>query len=252
MEYYFRAEKLTVGYNGRPVVKDIEASVKKGQIATLIGPNASGKSTILKSMAGQLKTISGVALINDTPLEAINPQRLARQMAIVSTERPQPELMTCGELVAVGRYPYTGKLGILSDEDKEKIAEALSLVKALELMDRNLTEVSDGQLQRIMLARALCQEPEIIILDEPTSFLDIRYAVEILDVLHRLATERKVTVIMSLHELNYARRVSDLVICIKNGYVMELGEPEAIFTEETISRLYDLPAGTYTELFGEL
>jgi iron complex transport system ATP-binding protein len=142
-----------VGYHGRPVVKDIEASVKKGQIASLIGPNASGKSTILKTMASQLKTISGVALINDAPLEAINSRKLARQMAIVSTERPQPELMTCGELVAVGRYPYTGRLGILTDEDKEKIAEALSLVKALELIDRDLAEVSDGQLQRIMLAR---------------------------------------------------------------------------------------------------
>jgi iron complex transport system ATP-binding protein len=160
--------------------------------------------------------------------------------------------MTCGDVVAVGRYPYTGMLGILSASDKEKINEALCLVNALDLKDRCFSEVSDGQLQRIMLARAICQEPEIIILDEPVSFLDIRYAVEILDILRRMASERGVTVIMSLHELNYAKRVSDRVMCVKDGYMLHLDTPEAVFTKEIISRLYDLSDGVYAELFGGL
>jgi iron complex transport system ATP-binding protein len=252
MEYFFQTERLTVGYDGRPVVENIDASVEKGRILTIIGPNGSGKSTILKSITKQLKTIAGVALIGGNPIDGISAREMSRRTAVVLTERPKPELMTCGDVVAVGRYPYTGMLGILSATDRGKIDEALLLTGALELKDRNFAEVSDGQLQRVMLARAICQEPEIIVLDEPTSFLDIRYAVEILDILRRMAVERGVTVILSLHELSYAKRVSDLVMCVKDGRVWRLDSPEAIFTEEIISGLYDLPAGTYGQLFGGL
>ena len=252
MEYFFKTENLTVGYNGKPIVNNIDVSIKKGQILSLIGPNGSGKSTILKSITKQLKVIDGVVFLGGSPINDINSRDMARRAAVVLTERPKPELMTCGDVVAVGRYPYTGMLGILSASDKEKINEALCLVNALDLKDRCFSEVSDGQLQRIMLARAICQEPEIIILDEPVSFLDIRYAVEILDILRRMASERGVTVIMSLHELNYAKRVSDRVMCVKDGYMLHLDTPEAVFTKEIISRLYDLSDGVYAELFGGL
>lgn len=252
MEYFFKTENLTVGYNGKPIVNNIDVSIKKGQILSLIGPNGSGKSTILKSITKQLKVIDGVVFLSGSPINDINSRDMARRAAVVLTERPKPELMTCGDVVAVGRYPYTGMLGILSASDKEKINEALCLVNALDLKDRCFSEVSDGQLQRIMLARAICQEPEIIILDEPVSFLDIRYAVEILDILRRMASERGVTVIMSLHELNYAKRVSDRVMCVKDGYILHLDTPEAVFTKEIISRLYDLSDGVYAELFGGL
>ena len=252
MEYFFKTENLTVGYDGKPIVNNIDVSIKKGQILSLIGPNGSGKSTILKSITKQLKVIDGVVFLSGSPINDINSRDMARRAAVGLTERPKPELMTCGDVVAVGRYPYTGMLGILSASDKEKINEALCLVNALDLKDRCFSEVSDGQLQRIMLARAICQEPEIIILDEPVSFLDIRYAVEILDILRRMASERGVTVIMSLHELNYAKRVSDRVMCVKDGYMLHLDTPEAVFTKEIISRLYDLSDGVYAELFGGL
>ncbi len=143
-------------------------------------------------------------------------------------------------------------LGILSDADREKITDALRTVNALDIKDRSFSEVSDGQLQRVLLARAICQEPEIIVLDEPTSYLDIRYAVDILDTLLKMARERGALVILSLHELNYAKRVADLVMCVKNGRVFQLGAPDAIFAEEVISRLYDLPEGYYEQLFGGL
>ncbi|MDR2933067.1 MAG: ABC transporter ATP-binding protein [Oscillospiraceae bacterium] len=251
-EYFFHAEQLTVGYNGAVVVKDVEASVRKGQILTLIGPNGSGKSTILKSIAKQIKPISGAVYIGGHSIGNVSHREFSRQTAIVLTARPRPELMTCGDVVAVGRYPYTGMLGILPERDKEKVDEALRLVGASDLKDRGFAEISDGQLQRVMLARAICQEPEIIILDEPTSFLDIRYAVEILDILRSMATERGVTVVMSLHELNYAKRVSDLVMGVKDGQMLFLDTPDRIFTEEMISRLYDLPDGAYRQLFGGL
>ena len=252
MEYFFQTEKLAVGYSGKPVVENVEVGVKKGEILTLIGPNGSGKSTILKSITKQLKTLGGVVSIGGSSIETIPPRDLSRRVSVVLTECPKPELMTCEDVVAVGRYPYTGMLGILSAGDMEKVQDALITVNALELKDRSFSEVSDGQLQRIMLARALCQEPEIIVLDEPTTFLDVRYAVEILDTLRRMATECGITVIMSLHELNYARRVSDLVMCIKSNRVLYLDTPEKIFTEDIISRLYDLPDGYYGQLFGGL
>lgn len=252
MDYFFRTEKLTVGYNGKPVISDIDVSIKKGQILTLIGPNGSGKSTILKSITKQLKIVEGDALLGGVSISQIKPQELARRVAVVLTKRPKPELMTCGDVVAIGRYPYTGKLGILSERDKEKIDNALRVVNALELKTRSFDQVSDGQLQRIMLARAICQEPEIIILDEPTSFLDVRYAVEILDTLRQMSNQHGITVIMSLHELNFAKRVSDLVLCVKSGKVLYYDTPEVIFTEEIISNLYDLPAGYYEQLFAGL
>lgn len=252
MEYYFRTQKLTVGYGGRPIVEDIGVSIRKGQILTLIGPNGSGKSTMLKSITKQLKTISGDILIANRLLDDISKRELALQAAVVLTERPKPELMTCEDVVAVGRYPYTGMLGILSDDDKEKVRAALVMVNAVDIKDQSFDQISDGQLQRIMLARAICQEPEIIILDEPTSYLDIRYAVEILDILRDMAALRGVTVIMSLHELNYAKRISDLVMCLKSGRVLHIDIPDVVFTKGIISDLYDLPDGYYEQLFGGL
>ncbi len=250
MEYFFRAEKLSVGYDNRPVVENIEVALKKGQILTLIGPNGSGKSTVLKSIARQLKALDGEVYIGYEPLLSIRARELARRVAVVLTERPKPELMTCEDVAAAGRYPYTGTLGILSESDREKVRDALCAVNALDIKDRSFAEVSDGQLQRVLLARAICQEPEIVVLDEPTSYLDIRYAVEILDTLRKMARERGVTVILSLHELQYAKRVSDLVMCVKDGKVLYLDTPEAVFTKEIIGRLYDLPEGYYEELFG--
>ena len=252
MEYFFQTEKLTVGYDGMPVVQNIDTAIKKGQILSIIGPNGSGKSTILKSITKQLKSISGITHIGGSRIDKISPKEMSRQAAVVLTERPKLELMTCGDVVAVGRYPYTGIMGTLSAHDKEQIDDALKMVNALELKERSFNQVSDGQLQRIMLARAICQEPEIIVLDEPTSFLDIRYAIEILDILRRMADEHGVTVVMSVHELHYAKRVSDIVMCVKNGCVMQLDTPDAIFNEAVISRLYDLSDGVYTELFGGL
>lgn len=252
MDYFFQTEQLIVGYSGKPVVRDIEVALPKGHVLTLIGPNGCGKSTILKSITRQLKTISGLVRFDGRTLSDISPRELSRQAAVVLTQRPKPELMTCEDVVALGRYPYTGMLGVLSQRDKEAVREALGTVGALDIKDRSFSEVSDGQLQRVMLARALCQEPEIIILDEPTSFLDVRYAVDILDTLRDMSRRRGITVVMSLHELNYAKRVSDLVMCVKSGRILYLDKPEIIFTKEIISQLYDLPGEYYEQLFGGL
>ena len=163
-------ENLTVGYDGKPLIRDIRLSLEKGQILTLIGPNGAGKSTILKSLIRQLKLVGGAVWLDNTSMEHMTDKEISRKMAVVMTERIHPELMTCEDVVATGRYPYTGTLGILGAEDHEKVKSAMQLVHAWELRDRDFSAISDGQRQRILLARAICQEPEVIVLDEPTSF----------------------------------------------------------------------------------
>jgi iron complex transport system ATP-binding protein len=173
-------------------------------------------------------------------------------MSVVLTERVRPELMTCEDVVATGRYPYTGKFGILSSEDRKLVEEAMELVHISQLAQREFSKTSDGQKQRVMLARAICQEPDIIILDEPTSFLDIKYKLEFLSILQNMSRKKKLSVIMSLHELDLAGRISDQIACVKGDHIDRLGTPEEIFSQGYISRLYDLTAGSYEERTGNL
>ena len=173
--YYFTTQQLTVGYDGVPLIRYITIQIEKGEIVTLIGPNGSGKSTILKSITRQLRLLGGQVFIASEELKRLSYRDLSTRMAVVLTERMKPELMTCRDIVATGRYPYTGRLGLLSQSDEAKVEAAMAAVHALDLANRDFNAISDGQRQRVLLARAICQEPEIIILDEPTSFLDIRH-----------------------------------------------------------------------------
>ena len=160
-EYYFHLDHLTVGYDKKPLIKDICIGIEKGEIVTLIGPNGSGKSTILKSITRQLKLVGGNVEFDGKNLHELSFRELSTKMAVVLTERMKPELMTCYEVVAAGRYPYTGRLGILTREDEKKTQEALEIVHATEYAEKSFEAISDGQRQRILLARAICQEPEV-------------------------------------------------------------------------------------------
>ena len=164
-DYYFCAEDLKVGYESRALLEGIDICLGRGEILTLVGPNGAGKSTILKSITKQLRLLGGRVIIGEKELPKLTYQELSRKMAVVLTERVRPELMTCRDIVATGRYPYTGRLGILGREDEEKVDEAMELVKVKELGSRFFTTLSDGQKQRVLLARAICQEPEILVLD---------------------------------------------------------------------------------------
>jgi len=236
--YFFYTDQLTVGYDGKPLIKEINIQLNKGEILTLIGPNGAGKSTILKSITRQLSLIGGTVYLEQEPMSRMTNKEVSRKLAVVLTERMRPELMTCEDVVSTGRYPYTGTLGILSAEDKEKVKNAMEMVHAWDLKDRDFTAISDGQRQRILLARAICQEPEIIILDEPTSFLDIRHKLELLAILKKMVLEKQMTVIMSLHELDLAQKISDQVICVHGDHIEKYGAPEEIFTSDYIRKLY--------------
>ncbi|NCB92785.1 MAG: ABC transporter ATP-binding protein [Clostridia bacterium] len=251
-EYYFQMKDLSVGYNGKALIHDICIDIKKGEIVTLIGPNGSGKSTILKSITRQLKVIGGKVYFDEKNIHEISYKELSTQMAVVLTQRMKPELMTCHDIVATGRYPYTGRLGILSVEDESKVDAALEAVHAQELGPCDFNAISDGQRQRVLLARAICQEPDIIILDEPTSFLDVRHKLELLAILRRMTKEKQITVIMSLHEIDLAQKISDKIICVKGDRISHYGTPEEIFHEDVIRDLYEIDNGFFDPCFGSI
>jgi len=238
--YYFCVKGMCVGYDKKPVVKDITFTLPRGEILTLIGPNGAGKSTVLKSIAGQLQLMNGAIYINNTKLSQMSGSELSQRMAVVFTEKIKSELMTCEDVVATGRYPYTGRFGILSKADDAKVNEAMEQVHIEKLKHRDFTKISDGQKQRVMLARAICQEPEIVILDEPTSYLDVKYKLEFLSVLLELREKKGLTVIMSLHELELAKLIADKILCIKEGAVERYGTSEEIFEADFIKQLFDI------------
>ena len=239
-EAYFELKDVTVGYDGKPLISHIDIEVKRGEVIVLIGPNGAGKSTILKSITRQLKLVGGNVVLDGDDIYSLSFADMSKHLAVVLTERLKPELMTCYDLVATGRYPYTGRLGILSAEDHRIVEEALESVHASELADRSFDAISDGQRQRLLLARAFAQEPDIIILDEPTSFLDIRYKLEFLTILRRMAKERGIVVIMSLHEIELARKAADRVVCVKGDRIFRIGAPEEVFNDELIFDLFDI------------
>ena len=249
---YFSLDNLTVGYNGKALIRDISIGITKGEIITLIGPNGSGKSTILKSITRKLATIGGKVIFDGKDLRRFSYKDLSSKMAVVLTERMKPELMTCHDIVATGRYPYTGRLGILTEEDERLVEEAMAAVHASEIGGKDFNAISDGQRQRVLLARAICQQPDIIILDEPTSFLDIRHKLELLHILRSMAKDKGITVIMSLHEIDLAEKISDRIVCVRGERIFRYGRPSEIFDEKLIREMYEIDRGYFDPLFGSI
>ena len=225
---YLQTDALSVGYNGKTLISKVALSVQRGRIVTLIGPNGSGKSTILKTIIGQLPSISGSVFLDGADMRSRSRGDVAR------------------------RYPYPGHLGVLRPEDKAIVEQSLRETDALDFADRPFQSISDGQRQRVLLARALCQQPELIVLDEPTSFLDIRYKLELLTILKRMVREEHLAVLMSLHELDLAARVSDTVVCVAGDRIDRVGPPSEIFTPDYIAALYRMEPGKYDPCFDSL
>lgn len=249
---YISMDNLAVGYNGKAIIRDICIDIGKGEIVTLIGPNGAGKSTILKSITRQLSLIGGKVWFAEKDLHKMTSKDVSTKMAVVLTERLKAELMTCYDIVASGRYPYTGKLGLLTEEDERMVDEAMAAVNATEFGPKDFNAISDGQKQRVLLARAICQDPEIIVLDEPTSFLDVRYKLELLSILRSMAKKKGITVIMSLHEIDLAEKISDKIICVKGDRIYRYGQPEEIFDEAMIRELYSIDNGFFDPLLGSI
>ena len=248
-----RTQDLAVGYRGKALIEHIALQVRRGEIMTLIGPNGAGKSTILKSIIRQLEPLAGTVYIDGRATRSMAERELARSISVVMTDRVHPELMTCADVVATGRYPYNGSLGLLSEGDWAAVRSAMERVDALGLWDTDFGQLSDGQRQRILLARASCQEPEVMVLDEPTSFLDIRYKLELLAILKDLVRDKGMAAVVSLHELDLAQKISDTVVCVSpERGIDRWGPPEEIFAGDYIHRLYGVTRGTFDPLYGSL
>ncbi len=250
---YILAEDVSVGYHDLPLIEKINLHVNKGEILTLIGPNGAGKSTILKSIIGQLKLVKGAVWLDGSSMGAMKERDIALRMSVMMTGRVKTERMTCEEVVSMGRYPYTGKMGILTEKDWQMVHDSLKLVQGLDLAEKDFEAVSDGQRQRVLLARAICQEPQVIVLDEPTAFLDIRHKLELLYLLKNMVREKQVAVLMSLHELDLAQKISDHIICVKgDNSIGRFGTPEEIFSGDHIKELFQIERGSYLTDYGSV
>ena len=249
-EFSCEAQDLAVGYGKAPLAEHIALGVRPGQILTLIGPNGAGKSTLLKTLAGQLAPMGGAVLLDGQDLTAYTGSARAQRLALMLPHTRRTELTTCFEFAAAGRIPYTGRLGLLSEADRQAVRDALALVGASALAERDFNCISDGQRQRILLARAICQQPEVILLDEPTSFLDIKGKIELLSILQTLAHTQHLAVLVSLHELDMAQKIADAVVCVSPQGVSGVLTPQEAFAPENIQTLYRLSREQYETLFG--
>lgn len=221
-------DNLSVGYGRRVLLKDLCASILPGQILTLIGPNGAGKSTILKTISHHLACMGGVVRIGGENIERMDSYELAKRLSVVLTERVRPELMTCYDVAASGRYPYTGRFGMLTALDRDVIAQSLALVRVKELADKPFARVSDGQRQRVMIARALCQQPRVLVLDEPTAELDPASSLAVFELLARYARENGTTVIVVEQKIALLSDFADMLLIVDGGKIRFRGTPAEV------------------------
>ncbi|HEY8347588.1 MAG TPA: heme ABC transporter ATP-binding protein [Symbiobacteriaceae bacterium] len=230
-------QRLTCGYGSRPVLKDLSLEIAPGEFVAVVGPNGSGKSTFVRAISGTLAPASGRVLLRGTDLSRMHPREIARVMAVVSQETAVSFDFTVEEIVMMGRLPYQRRFGAATPRDRHVTERAMMMTRTLHLRDRLITAISGGERQRVLLARALAQEPELLILDEPTAHLDIAHQVELLDLIRRLNRDG-LTVVAVLHDLNLASLYADRLVVIKEGRLYVQGPPAEVVTEAMVSAVY--------------
>lgn len=236
-----KVEGLTVSYGDRLALQDISLEVPRGQVMALIGPNGAGKSTLIRAASGILPLQSGKIRTNGDELTSLPPMQRARCMAVVPQAVALPPAFTVWETVLMGRTPYLNFLGQTSAKDDAIVRRALQRVDALDFADRRVGELSGGEQQRILLARALAQSTPILLLDEPTAHLDMQYQVALMQTVCQLAHEDNLAVMIALHDLNLAARYADSVALLVQGRLEAIGTPIQVLTPERISQAYHLP-----------
>jgi iron complex transport system ATP-binding protein len=235
-----KIQNLSASYHGHQVLHDVSFEVHHGEVLALIGPNGAGKSTIIRAVSGVIPS-TGSVHTNGNDFHALDPMQRARYVAVVPQAISLPPAFSVWETVLMGRTPYLGFLGNASAHDEELTRQALSRVNALSFTDRRVSELSGGEAQRILLARALCQSTPILLLDEPTSHLDLQYQVSLLELIRDLARKEKLAVLIALHDLNLAARYADRVALLVGGKLDAVGTPRDVLTPEKISNAYCLP-----------
>ncbi|NKX92822.1 ABC transporter ATP-binding protein [Sanguibacter hominis ATCC BAA-789] len=234
------ATSLTVGYRDRVVIEDLDLAVPPGAVTAIVGANACGKSTLLRSMSRLLAPQQGHVLLDGRAVHATPARQLARTLGLLPQSPVAPDGITVGDLVGRGRHPHHGLMSRWTTADDVAVAQALEATGTADLIDRPVDELSGGQRQRVWIAMALAQQTDLLLLDEPTTFLDVAHQVEVLDLLTDLNRARGTTVIMVLHDLNLAARYADHLVAMVDGAVHAAGAPGDVLTEDTVRTVFGL------------
>jgi iron complex transport system ATP-binding protein len=232
--------RLTLAYDGVPIVTDLDLAIPAGKITTLVGPNGCGKSTLLRGLARLLKPRAGTVYLDSADIFTLSTKAVAKRLGILPQGPVAPEGLTVRDLVAIGRYPYQNWLQQWSKDDELIVEQALVTTGMTHLADRDLDTLSGGQRQRAWIAMALAQDTEILLLDEPTTFLDLAHQIEVLDLLYELNQSKGRTIVMVLHDLNQACRYAEHLVAVRQGQVYTRGTPMQVMTEVMVREVFGL------------
>ncbi|KQM37261.1 MULTISPECIES: ABC transporter ATP-binding protein [Microbacterium] len=240
IERTLTAESVTLGYGDRTIVDSLDLALPPGRVTAIVGANACGKSTLLKAMARLLTPSAGQVLLDGKSIHRLPTKQVARVLGLLPQSPIAPDGIAVSDLVSRGRHPHQGALSRWTSTDDAAVARALEATDVTHLADRPVDELSGGQRQRVWIAMALAQETDVLLLDEPTTFLDISHQIDVLDLLTDLNRDRGTTVAMVLHDLNLAARYADHLVAMAQGEVIAAGDPSDVLTEETVRRVFGL------------
>ncbi len=240
----FAGEDLVIGYpsSDEPVIGGESVRVTPGEVTALVGPNGSGKSTLLKGLADQLPLDDGTVLLDGRDIHSLKTKELARKLGLLSQENVSPESITVEDLVGHGRYPHRGFFDPLTDEDRRAIDRAISLAGVDHLRERDVGSLSGGQKQLVWIAMVLAQETDVLLLDEPTTFLDLHHQLKVMEIVETLRDQSDITVVLVLHDIDQAARYADYMVALKDGSIYARGSPAEVVTEELLADVFEIDA----------
>lgn len=245
------ATNISVNIGGKDILRSVTCAFESGRRTAIIGPNGAGKSTLLKVLCLLNEKFSGTVTIDGTDIRTLGRKNLARVMAILPQERDAPHDTTVRQLVSFGRFPHRKFFGGESSEDTDAIDEALTLTKLTDLQTRQVSSLSGGERQRAWLAMTLAQRPKVLLLDEPTTYLDIAHQLDVMDIIAAVNNKFRTTIVMVLHDINHARLYSDAVVVVKGGGICAAGDPKKILTAQTLGTVFNVAADTFLNAAGD-
>lgn len=242
MQTAFRIKDLTAGYEKTTIFENLNVEIAHGKITTIIGPNGCGKSTLLKTIGRILKKEKGQIFLQEQDMAMLSTKEIAKRMAVLSQSPTAPVQLKVEELISYGRYPHRKNVNHLSQKDKEMMEWAMEVTNTAAFRDRELAQLSGGQRHRVWLAMALAQETDILLLDEPTTYLDMSHQLEVLNIVQKLNREHHCTIVMVLHDINHAARYSDEIIAMRDGAIIGHDSPGAIMTPGLLKEVFHIQA----------